>query len=130
MINVIGAGMLLYINYEDDVEILLIHQKKSGLWGIPKGHSEKNETVLQCASREVFEEVGLDISKTLHRKEQECIKGYSTKRKYHLFKINLGYKPKIHIDYKEIDNFEWVKFKNLGNYNLNKIASKCILNFF
>lgn len=45
-----------------ETEYLLIFNKKGdavGHWGFPKGHIENNETELQTAKREIFEETGL-----------------------------------------------------------------------
>lgn len=43
-------------------EYLIIFNKKGnavGHWGFPKGHVEKNETEIETAVREIFEETGL-----------------------------------------------------------------------
>lgn len=45
-----------------DNKVLLIQSTKSTFfWGFPKGHVEGNETELETATREVKEEVGLDV---------------------------------------------------------------------
>ena len=41
---------------------VLIVQSRGHLWGPPKGTMEEGETEIQCATREVMEETGLDIS--------------------------------------------------------------------
>jgi len=41
---------------------LMVYQKNSSLWGIPKGSREKNENNFICMLREVKEEVGLDLN--------------------------------------------------------------------
>jgi len=64
----ISAGLMMYRWNEDVLEILLGHpggplytKKDQGYWGIPKGHVEPNETILDAALREFDEETGLNI---------------------------------------------------------------------
>ncbi len=38
----------------------------SGDWAFPGGHLELNESIVECAKREVFEETGLHIKNTQH----------------------------------------------------------------
>ena len=45
---------------EED-KVLLIYEKNRNFWGFPKGHVEGNETEIETATREVTEEVGLDV---------------------------------------------------------------------
>jgi 8-oxo-dGTP pyrophosphatase MutT (NUDIX family) len=51
-------------------QVLLIHQfskiGNNSYWVFPKGHAEGNETALQAASRELFEETGLKADKIIH----------------------------------------------------------------
>lgn len=57
---VISAGILFV--YED--KVLLTHPTKGrkDMWGIPKGKLETNEDIAEAASREVMEEVGININ--------------------------------------------------------------------
>jgi predicted NUDIX family NTP pyrophosphohydrolase len=56
-----SAGILLY--KKNPYRVLLVHPSgdynKKALWSIPKGKIEKNETLLEAAKREIFEEVGI-----------------------------------------------------------------------
>jgi 8-oxo-dGTP pyrophosphatase MutT (NUDIX family) len=55
-----GGGVVYRADTTTDVksepEILLIHRR--GLWDLPKGKLEPNESIEECAQREVAEEVG------------------------------------------------------------------------
>ena len=42
-------------------KVLLVYEKNRNFWGFPKGHVEEGENELETASREVKEEVGLDV---------------------------------------------------------------------
>lgn len=76
---VVAAGGLVY---NDNLEILFIYRNKK--WDLPKGKIEKNETIEECALREVCEETGVkDLS----------ITKFITKT-YHVFKKNGKYKLK------------------------------------
>ena len=56
----------------EDSEILLLKRSTAskygpGLWGFPAGHLEEGESPEQCASRELSEEIGENISVELIR---------------------------------------------------------------
>lgn len=53
------AGGLIYCKDEDEIKILIVFQTK---WSLPKGQLERGETLYECASREIREETGIDIS--------------------------------------------------------------------
>ncbi|WP_327018178.1 NUDIX hydrolase [Croceibacter atlanticus] len=64
---VAGGGLV----YNDNQEILFIYRNDK--WDLPKGKIEKNETIEDCAIREVWEETGVEdlkitklITKTYH----------------------------------------------------------------
>lgn len=39
--------------------VMVVQQRNSGVWGLPKGHLEKNEALLPAAHRELSEETGV-----------------------------------------------------------------------
>jgi predicted NUDIX family NTP pyrophosphohydrolase len=64
-----SAGILLYRRAGEAVEVLLVHpggpywaKKDEGAWSIPKGMLEEGEEPLQCALRELEEELGSPFS--------------------------------------------------------------------
>lgn len=69
--------------YNEKRDILFIH--RNGKWDLPKGKIEKEETIAQCALREVKEETGirnLEITRFLQRT-------------YHVFKRDGEYRLKL-----------------------------------
>jgi 8-oxo-dGTP diphosphatase len=54
-----AGGVVWRVGDHGDVEVLLIHRPRYGDWSLPKGKLEGNESVLQCALREVREETGM-----------------------------------------------------------------------
>lgn len=78
IIPVIAAGGVLFGHEDGNIKVLLIFRR--GVWDLPKGKKEKNETIEECAQREVSEEVGCplpqvfdEIATTYHEYEQEEI---------------------------------------------------------
>ncbi len=60
-----SAGILLYRDGDDGVEVLLVHpggpfwaKKDAGAWSIPKGELDPGEDALDAARREFAEELG------------------------------------------------------------------------
>ncbi len=50
-----AGGGVVYRRIKEEVQVLLIF--RNGIWDIPKGKLEKGESISECASREVMEEV-------------------------------------------------------------------------
>ena len=63
-----SCGAVVYTIVNNKIMYLLI-QNLSGIYGFPKGHMENNETEIETALREVFEEVGIKV---------ELIDGFKT----------------------------------------------------
>src|SRR4051812_15125739 len=63
-----SAGILLYRNINNKLEVFLVHpggpffkNKDDGAWSIPKGEFLPDEDSLLAAKREFFEETGLQL---------------------------------------------------------------------
>jgi predicted NUDIX family NTP pyrophosphohydrolase len=64
----VSAGLLMYRQRGQDLEVLLAHpggpffkNKDAGHWTIPKGEIDTNEEPLSTAIREFREEIGIDL---------------------------------------------------------------------
>jgi predicted NUDIX family NTP pyrophosphohydrolase len=64
-----AAGLLVYRNADEGVEIFLVHpggpfyvKKDDGVWSIPKGIFDEDEEPLAAARREFEEETGFKIA--------------------------------------------------------------------
>jgi len=53
------AGVFIY---DPQNQKILLVQSRGNLWGPPKGSIEDNETLLECAIREVLEETGINLT--------------------------------------------------------------------
>lgn len=54
-----SSGAVVYKKENDEYFFLLVYSVKNKEWSFPKGHIEKNETELEAAKREIFEETGI-----------------------------------------------------------------------
>ncbi len=57
-----SVGGIIYKIMGDRLYFLLLKQSSNGLWEFPKGNIEKNESEIECAKREIFEEAGINPS--------------------------------------------------------------------
>ncbi len=55
-----SCGAVVFTRVDEAIKYLLV-ANLSGIYGFPKGHMEGNETEIETALREVFEETGLNI---------------------------------------------------------------------
>ncbi|GAK72871.1 NUDIX hydrolase [Agrobacterium rubi] len=62
-----AGALCLRVSPKGEQEILLVGSRRSGRWGLPKGHIEPGETSYEAAAREAFEEAGIrgEISDTI-----------------------------------------------------------------
>lgn len=95
-------------------KILLIKQRR-GSYGFPKGHTEKQETELETAIREVKEETGLDVEVDLTKRYSITYpKGENVLKEvvYFLAKTD-SYDVKIQEI--EIEEAKWVPINEINN---------------
>ena len=59
MAEINAAGAICYLQDGKNTLFLLLRSAKTGEWGPPKGHSEDDETELETAVRELYEEAGV-----------------------------------------------------------------------
>jgi 8-oxo-dGTP pyrophosphatase MutT (NUDIX family) len=121
---------------------LMVYQKSSSLWGIPKGRREGNEDSYSCMIREVKEEIGLDLH-TLRIKIIDKVRIHD-KAIIYIIKLYLYPLPICSPPYEEgnenheIEKIEWVPldkaYKRKNNsvtnntfYRLKSILKKNIL---
>ncbi len=68
-----SAGLLMYREYEGEIQFFLVHpggpffkKKDEGFWTVPKGEIEEGEHRLESAEREFKEETGINPSGPYH----------------------------------------------------------------
>ena len=107
----VGVGVLVSKNNE----ILLIKRKGShgaGTWAPPGGHIDFGESVLDCAKREVKEEIGIKIknfkvigfTEDLFKKDRKHYITIWVKSNWQSGKINTSYR-----EFSKINWFSWKK---------------------
>jgi len=118
-------------------------------WGFPKGRRERNETNMQCAFREVYEETGLKINKDyILRNDYKPIKltfvGINKLRYQHLFyvgevkdfsKFSIRINKRNRFQTSEIRDIKWFTiqdiYKQTRHYNKHEfVLIKNIMSLF
>lgn len=88
------SGMLMYSKSGK----ILVVQSRGRLWGAPKGTVEKDESLEECAVRELFEETGIKIN------VDEIWKNRKAKRLKHGFYFEVSNAPESKVSI--IDKFD------------------------
>jgi 8-oxo-dGTP pyrophosphatase MutT (NUDIX family) len=119
----IGAGVFLH----NGRKVLLVRQKVSGMWSLPKGSKEVGECNDKCWRRELAEETGI-LSMPFHRvtKSVDILK-YNISI-VELFTDNLPLPTPLDPD--EIAESKWVSLKTVLSYNLNHVTKQTIRDNF
>jgi 8-oxo-dGTP pyrophosphatase MutT (NUDIX family) len=139
------CGVIL-LNSEENTclscyKILIVQQKNSNKWGLPKGHlniKEKNiiafqsgrqkvpiiyDNFYECAKRELVEETGVIIN---DYDQEYIIETLLSNKIFYIIKIsdiNIIVNP---IDTDEISDVKWCKFNELNNFIENNDCNKTI----
>lgn len=110
---------------------LLVHQKKSNLWGIPKGRKDfLEEEFADCMKREVMEEVGIDLNRT--RYDQLGIISVYSKTKIFILRLKDYGMPELTPPLEdgrenhEVDLIEWVPIDEVLERKINSITKRVI----
>jgi len=108
-----------------DGALLLQHRDKNkyikypNMWGSPGGHVKSNETYLECACRELFEETGYKVSnlKFLKTFKEKSIFGLTIVKLYWDY-----YDGKQKIKCYEGQKIKFIKLQNIKKYKIVNIV--------
>lgn len=112
MPKVTGYGIVPLRRSSNGWHIFIIHRTK-GFWELPKGHPEKNESPLETAKRELFEETGLQVVKVLaeeplsiHYEYEEAENIIAKEVFYFLAEV----KGEVMLQSEEVNEGQWIPF--------------------
>ena len=119
-----SCGVLPYRWVDGSRELLLVLENYSKCWSIPKGHMELGESEEETALRELFEETGLTAELDISRcaSVEYPISAFARKQVVFYLGQVVG-TPKTRDG--EIDNFKWIKEKDLKNYLMPDACAAC-----
>jgi len=119
LVQMKAAGGLVFRKENKDTQVLLIY--RNGIWDLPKGKLEENESIPACAIREVAEETGLpfepsikaNLGTTVHSYIQDDLK---IEKETYWFVMTL---PDGFVDFKPqqgegISKVDWVEIDRAG----------------
>lgn len=119
-----GAGVILIYNNR----LLCVYGKTHNKWSVPKGHKNDDETLEQCAIRELKEETDICVD------IETCEKFNKNIKLKHLYYVKyIDTEPAIHInDINEIGLVRWFlpeQLATFGEYSANNDLRR-IISFF
>lgn len=105
-----SCGAVVYQKINNDYLFLIIKSKVHNFYSFPKGHVEPNETEIETALREVYEETNLKI--TISQKFKEAIE-YSPSvhtNKLVIYFLGEAINNDVKIQIEEISESIWLDF--------------------
>ncbi len=101
-------------------KILTVKCRVSDKWSFPKGHIEANETTLQCALRELYEETGVVPPDEYHSYKQfkHPINKKLNTAGYYIYYVPEEY-PTYIFDIEEVSEAKWLSWNELCSINGN-----------
>jgi hypothetical protein len=105
---------------------VLMVQSRGTFWGFPKGSKEGDETLLECAKREILEETSIDLpietEFLCHNRTRYYIKIVDSKPRIDIEKIKS-------IEFNDCTGIAWVDIDCLAGYSKGDCSSsKMVLN--
>lgn len=108
------GGILLSKNNNNETVILMVQSYgKKSTWGFPRGKVDANETHIQCAIREIYEEIGYDCKSKINN--NYYIDAVSKGKYIKLFIMeNIPYNTEFKTNTNfEIQNIQWIPINAL-----------------
>lgn len=119
-----SCGYVVY-KLENNKILYLVLQSLNGEWGFPKGHVEKDESEIETANRELFEETNLIVEYVpgFRAVTEYIMAQYNNKRKQVVYFVGKHLKNEIKCQDTEVKNAIFVSYeeaKNLLNFKETK----------
>ena len=121
-----SCGGVVYREVDGKKEYLLLMQRRSGTWSMPKGHMEMGEDERTTATREIFEETGIMVDLFPDFREETIYKISNVKSKNVVLFLAKTDKTPI-ISENEISDYVWLdaeKSKKILNLDYAQIIDK------
>ena len=93
--------------------VLLVKGRKSNKWSFPKGHKNRGETYIDCATRETHEETGIVLNNLIPIGFQRLSIG-----EYYFYDLDAEITPEIQ-DHGEIIDAQWMSIEDMLNASCN-----------
>lgn len=124
MNNYKGAGVIIY---NANIDSLVIVKGNQNIYSFPKGHIKNNESLEECASRELHEETGILIDANMLK---ECNSIIIYEYIYYIVNVTHVYTFDI-VDHREIKSCEWIKISDILTFyhKCNQGIKKIIMNW-
>lgn len=112
MVTEHASGVVVYNVWKGEICYLLLQSATDDFWGLPKGHVEAYENLIQTAIREIKEETSLDTRIDPDFKQQI---DYDMKNGHHktvtFFVSKVAPDVKVTRQVEEINSFGWFNFQ-------------------
>jgi len=112
--HISSGGVIYRINPENKIEVLLLHQRVSKKWHLPKGTQEQGEDLEQTALREVREETGYEVEIEKYLGKLSSVKENGTPKITHYFlmkAVNGNSNGRSDEDKNKYDKVEWIEIE-------------------
>ncbi|AEB74088.1 bis(5'-nucleosyl)-tetraphosphatase [Lentilactobacillus buchneri] len=113
MVTEYASGAVVYEIRDGKIWYLLLQSATSDFWGLPKGHVEKNENLIQTAVREIHEETSLKTQIDANFKEKV---EYDMNNGHHkdvtFFVSRVAPEVKVRKQDEEINSFGWFDYED------------------
>ncbi len=116
------CGVIFVKQQEDSKYILVVRGSYSGIWSLPKGKINDDESDEECASREVWEETGIIVDPNFLSTLPKIKIDHNIYFIYNLDKIGIDIKSfNFSVkDSEEISEIGWKNFEELSAVSVNK----------
>lgn len=95
--------------------VLIIFQRESQKWGLPKGHVNPNEgsNYFECAKRELEEETGIMMNLIKYRRVGTCV---IRNKLFYIVQLMKDIHHLRPIDHSEIGGIQWLNVQRIADF--------------